>query len=86
MFEFPLFDSTYRKFLEVPTVKVILATKEELKKNCHVCCKHVDTGECKSTGELTTYFGRVSNITGIKENRTIFRQPGSPCNNFEGLF
>ena len=62
----------------------LLATKEELKKNCHVCCKHVDTGECKSTGELTTYFGRVSNITGIKENRTIFRQPGSPCNNFEG--
>ena len=42
------------------------ASPEELKKNCHVCCKHKDTGVCKSTGELTSYFGRVNNITNVK--------------------
>ena len=37
-----------------------IASVEELKKNCHVCCRHKETGVCKSTGELTSYFGRIS--------------------------
>lgn len=60
-------------------VDMELATDEEKKKHCHVCCQAVGAPEtCKSTGELMAYF----NSTG--SNRTIFRQPGSPCDDYKG--
>jgi len=51
------------------------ATEEEKKKHCHVCCQlKGDPNTCKSTGELSKYFN----------NRTIFRKPGSACDDFKG--
>ena len=56
------------------------ATEEELKQHCHVCCQSVGKPEtCKSTGELFQYFKDDSG-----KNRTIYRQPGSPCDDYKG--
>ena len=56
------------------------ATEEEMKQHCHVCCQSVGKPEtCKSTGELFQYFKDDSG-----KNRTIYRQPGSPCDDYKG--
>ena len=56
------------------------ATEEEMKQHCHVCCQSVGKPDtCKSTGELFQYFKDDSG-----KNRTIYRQPGSPCDDYKG--
>ncbi|CBY34574.1 unnamed protein product [Oikopleura dioica] len=56
-------------------VPLVDATEAETKKHCHVCCQQKgDPSTCKSTGELSLYFN----------NRTIFRKPGSACDDFKG--
>ena len=55
--------------------------EDEKKKNCHVCCQKTGEPEtCKSTGELSAYFGNKT----TNRNRTIFKQPGSPCEEYKG--
>ena len=71
----------YPGILEPCNCKVDMetATEEEKKKHCHVCCQAKgDPSTCKSTGELPKYFSKDA------KNRTIFRQPGSPCDDYKG--
>ena len=72
--------------LDLNITEYIIASDEDKKKSCHVCCQMKDQPEsCKSTGELTSYFGRPTESNPNKnESRIIFKQPGSACNNYEG--